>query len=108
VANSPLVKTAFNAADPNWGRVMMAVGSAGVAVVPERIAVDFVPVKGAAVAVVRQGALAGAYSEAKARKVLSQKEFAVTIELGQGRAERTIYTCDLSADYVKINADYRT
>ncbi|HUT53471.1 MAG TPA: bifunctional glutamate N-acetyltransferase/amino-acid acetyltransferase ArgJ [bacterium] len=108
VANSPLVKTAFHAADPNWGRVMMAVGSAGVKVVPDRVDVDFADGKGRKVSVVKNGALSPLYSEARARKVLAGTGFGVNINLKRGKAGRVIYTCDLSAAYVKINAEYRT
>lgn len=108
VANSPLVKTAFHAGDPNWGRVMMAVGSAGAAVAPERVEIDFEPASGRPVPVVRAGAIAPGYSEERAATVLSGTDFTVRIRLGRGKHGRTIYTCDLSADYIRINADYRS
>ncbi len=108
VANSPLVKTAFHAADPNWGRVMMAVGSAGIALDPDRVDVEFAAANGRKVAVVKNGARAPRYSESVARKVLAGAGFSVNVNLKRGRAARVIYTCDLSAAYVKINAEYRT
>lgn len=108
VANSPLVKTAFHAADPNWGRVMMAVGSAGVKLNPETVEVFFADARGARVSVVKNGSLSNSYSEARARKVLAGAGFTVGILLGRGASSRSIYTCDFSADYVKINAEYRT
>jgi glutamate N-acetyltransferase/amino-acid N-acetyltransferase len=108
VANSPLVKTAFHAADPNWGRVMMAVGSAGVPINPDRVDVIFKSEKGLKVQVVQNGARAKAYSEPKAVKILSGTGFTVKISLNRGKGTRTIHTCDFSAEYVKINADYRT
>ncbi len=108
VANSLLVKTAFHAADPNWGRVMMAVGSAGVKLNPDLVAVSFASARGREVEVVKNGAIAPRYSEPRAQKILAATGFDVRIDLGRGAAERTILTCDLSADYVKINAEYRT
>ena len=107
IANSPLVKTAFHAGDPNWGRVMMAVGSAGVAIQPDRIGVRFELGK-KMVSVVEKGACALSYSEKKAAEILAGDGFRVAVDLGQGNDSRTIYTCDLSADYVRINADYRS
>lgn len=108
VANSPLVKTAVHAADPNWGRVMAALGSAGVKLDPDKVSVSFVSEKGSKVLVVKGGALAPGYSEARAGKILSGSGFTIVINLGQGRAARTIFACDLSAEYVKINAEYRS
>lgn len=107
VANSPLVKTALHAADPNWGRIMAAVGSAGVRLNPSRVTVSFVGAKNS-VQVVARGSLSPAYSEPRARKILSGQGFAVVIDLGRGQASRVILSCDLSADYVKINASYRS
>ena len=108
VANSPLVKTAIHAADPNWGRIMAALGSAGVKLDPDKVSVSFVSQKGKEVVVVKRGALFSGYSESKAGKILPGTGFTIMINLGQGRATRTIITCDLSADYVKINAEYRS
>lgn len=108
VANSPLVKTAVHAADPNWGRVMAALGSAGVKLDPDKVGVSFVSEKGSKVLVVKGGALAPGYSEARAGKILSGSGFTIVINLCQGRAARTIFACDLSAEYVKINAEYRS
>ncbi len=108
VANSPLVKTAFHAGDPNWGRVMMAVGSAGAPIKADAVNLWFISSGGSRAEVVENGALAGAYSEAKAAKILSGSGFTALLDLGLGNSERTIYTCDFSADYVRINADYRS
>jgi glutamate N-acetyltransferase / amino-acid N-acetyltransferase len=108
VANSPLVKTAFHAGDPNWGRIMMAVGSAGVNLDQNKIDVSFESKKGKEISVVKNGAISATYSENQAEKILSGTDFTVRINLGRGKAARTIYTCDFSAEYVKINAEYRT
>ncbi len=108
VANSPLVKTAIHAGDPNWGRVMAALGSSGAPVDPEKMDVHFISKNGAKASVVKAGAVASAYSEKRAKTILSGTEFTILIRLGRGKQSRTIYTCDLSPDYVKINAAYRT
>jgi len=107
IANSPLVKTALHAADPNWGRILAAAGSAGVPLDPGRVSVRFESVA-SSVPVARNGVLAADYDEAKARKILAGAGFTVRVSLGRGRASRTILACDLSADYVRINAEYRT
>jgi len=104
VAHSPLVKTAFFASDPNWGRILAAVGRAPVAQLDAaRVAICLDDV-----CVVRNGALSPDYTEAQGQAVMKSPEIRVTIELGAGSAESTIWTCDLSHDYVSINADYRS
>ncbi|MEO5656886.1 MAG: bifunctional glutamate N-acetyltransferase/amino-acid acetyltransferase ArgJ [Nitrospiria bacterium] len=103
VARSPLVKTAWHGEDANWGRTISAVGAAGVPIRPDRIGLSIGPVP-----VVQHGVGLGASAEAEAAIVLKQREFTVTVDLGQGRAEAVIRTCDLSADYVRINASYRS
>jgi len=107
VANSLLVKTALHAGDPNWGRIMMAVGSAGAPLDPDKVGVSFVSGR-SRVEVVKNGAVSPRYSEARAERILAGTGATVAINLGRGKATRTIITCDLSADYVKINAEYRT
>ncbi|MBU2549635.1 MAG: bifunctional glutamate N-acetyltransferase/amino-acid acetyltransferase ArgJ [Proteobacteria bacterium] len=101
VANSPLVKTAFFGQDANWGRILAALGRSGAEFDPDRVDIDL---DGAPL--VRGGR--GLPDEAPAAAVMRQERFAITIDLknGQGRAE--VLTCDLSLDYVKINADYRS
>jgi glutamate N-acetyltransferase/amino-acid N-acetyltransferase len=104
VAESPLVKTAIFAGDPNWGRFCMAIGRAGVADLDTtRVAVhlDDVPI---AVG----GLVAPQYEEAAAAKVMARDEFEVHVDLGRGSAEETVWTTDLSYEYVRINAEYRT
>jgi len=103
VARSPLVKTAWHGEDANWGRTISAIGNAGVPIRPDRIALRIGPV-----AVVRQGVGAGSSAEAEAAIILKQREFTVTVDLGQGRGEAMVRTCDLSEDYVRINASYRS
>ncbi len=103
VANSPLVKTAFFGEDANWGRILGAAGRAGVEFDPSRVAVFFDDVQ-----MVAAGQGCGPDAEARATEVLRRPRFAVTIDLGAGPAEATVHTCDLSREYVEINADYRT
>ncbi|RII27226.1 MAG: ornithine acetyltransferase [Geobacter sp.] len=103
VANSSLVKTAFFGQDANWGRILAAVGYAGVAVDPDRVALFFDDVLMA-----DNGFFAGGDAETRGSEVLHKKEFTVTVDLRLGEGCSTVYTSDLSYDYVKINADYRT
>ncbi len=108
IANSPLVKTAVHAADPNWGRIMAAAGSAGVTLDMQKVSLEFQNKGKDAVKVVKDGGLHPAYSEKKAEKILSRKEVDIVVALGRGNESRTLLTCDLSDDYVKINAEYRS
>ncbi len=103
VANSPLVKTAFFGQDANWGRIIAALGRSGVEFDPERVDIAFDQAQ-----IVKNGLWLGPAAEAAATEVLRQKAFTVHIALGQGEAACAIHTCDLSLDYVKINADYRS
>ncbi len=103
VAHSPLVKTAFFACDPNWGRIVSAVGNAGVAIQQSQITVKLDEI-----VICERGGLADSYSEEKGQTVMKRPEITISIDLGQGEAQDTVYTCDLSYDYVKINADYRS
>ncbi|MGH8615128.1 MAG: bifunctional glutamate N-acetyltransferase/amino-acid acetyltransferase ArgJ [Gammaproteobacteria bacterium] len=104
VAHSPLVKTAFFASDPNWGRLLAAVGRAGL----PALAVQKVAIAIGDVWVARHGALAREYTEAAGRAAMAGPEIAVRIDLGRGDGKAQIWTCDLSYDYVKINAEYRS
>lgn len=103
VAHSPLVKTAFFASDPNWGRILAAVGYAGIELDQSRVNVALDEVS-----ICERGGLADGYTEARGSEVMKRPEITVHIELGRGDATDTVYTCDLSYDYVKINADYRS
>ncbi|MCK5825459.1 MAG: bifunctional glutamate N-acetyltransferase/amino-acid acetyltransferase ArgJ, partial [Desulfuromusa sp.] len=103
VATSSLVKTAFFGEDANWGRIIAAVGYSGIDVDPNLIDISFNQVP-----VAVNGLAVGAEQETEATKVLQLSEFVVTIDLHQGGAESSYYTSDLSYEYVKINADYRT
>jgi glutamate N-acetyltransferase / amino-acid N-acetyltransferase len=103
VANSCLVKTAFFGQDANWGRIFAAVGYSGAELLQERTSLFFDDVQ-----MVRNGIFAGGDAEARGSAVLGQPEFTVTVDLALGDGVATVYTSDLSYDYVKINADYRT
>ena len=103
IANSPLVKTAVHGGDPNWGRIVAVAGRAGVAFDPDRAAVRIGRVT------LYEGATVFAEREAAAAEHLKGHEVEVAVDLGVGGAgAATAWTCDLSADYVRINADYRT
>lgn len=103
IANSSLVKTAFFGQDANWGRILAAVGYSGIQVEQDRLALWFDDVQ-----MVQNGIFAGGDAEARGTEVLRKKEFAVTVDLKLGKGSATVYTCDLSHEYVSINADYRT
>lgn len=104
IGHSPLVKTAFFASDPNLGRILAAVGYAGIA----DLDVDGVKVWLDDVLVAEQGGRASAYREEEGSRVMAQAEITVRVDLGRGAAAAKVYTCDFSYDYVKINADYRS
>ena len=104
IAHSPLVKTAFFAGDPNWGRILAAVGRAPVS----RLDANAVTIHLDDVCVVRAGALDPGYREERGRAVLGKPEITVRVDLGVGGARAHIWTSDLSHDYVRINAEYRS
>ncbi len=104
IGHSPLVKTAFFASDPNLGRILAAVGYAGIA----DLDVDGVKVWLDEVLVAENGGRAAAYREEDGARVMAQAEITVRVDLGRGTAQAKVYTCDFSYDYVKINADYRS
>lgn len=104
IAHSPLVKTALFASDPNWGRVLAAIGRAGVPgldIAGVRLWLD-------GVLIASGGARDPAYEEAAGQAVMAKPEFAIRVALGRGDASARVLTCDLSYDYVRINAEYRT
>ena len=104
IAHSPLVKTAFFASDPNLGRILAAVGYAGIADLDQTRIEMFLD----DVHVVTQGGRNPAYREEDGQRVMKQAEITVRVHLGRGTASATVWTCDLSHDYVSINADYRS
>ena len=104
IAHSPLVKTAFYASDPNLGRILAAVGYAGIADLDQ----NGIELHLDDVHVVAQGGRNPAYREEDGQRVMKQSEIAVRVHLGRGSASQTVWTCDFSHDYVTINADYRS
>lgn len=104
IANSPLVKTAFFASDPNWGRILAAVGRAGCA----DLDISRVSIWLGDVRIVTGGGRADGYTEAAGAEVMAQDDILIRVTLGRGTAEATVLTCDFSYDYVRINAEYRT
>jgi glutamate N-acetyltransferase/amino-acid N-acetyltransferase len=104
VAHSPLVKTALFASDPNWGRILAAVGRAGI----EDLDLNRPVIWLGDVCLVRDGGRADDYSEERGQAVMDQEEITIRIELGRGPVNETVWTCDFSHDYVTINAEYRT
>jgi glutamate N-acetyltransferase/amino-acid N-acetyltransferase len=104
IAHSPLVKTALFASDPNWGRILAAVGRAGV----RGLDIERVSIWLGAACIVRAGARAEDYTEAAGQAVMREAEIPIRVALGRGGASARILTCDLSYEYVRINAEYRT
>ena len=104
IAHSPLVKTALFASDPNWGRILAAVGRAGV----EDLDIESVGVWLGPVRIVAAGARDPDYTEAAGAAVMAEPEILIRVDLGRGAAAAEVLTCDFSYDYVKINAEYRT
>lgn len=104
IGHSPLVKTAFFASDPNLGRILAAIGNAGIG----DLAVDRIQLYLGDVLVAEKGGRAASYREEKGQRVMRESEITVRVLLGRGEKATTVWTCDLSYDYVKINADYRT
>lgn len=104
IAHSPLIKTAFFASDPNLGRILAAIGYAGV----DDLDVDKLKLYLGDVLVTENGGRAASYEEAQGAAVMKQPEITVRVVLGRGNAHATVWTCDFSYDYVKINADYRS
>ncbi len=104
IAHSPLVKTAFFASDPNWGRLLAAIGRAGIA----DLDISKVSVTLDDVSLIKAGEPATSYTEEKGAEVMAKSEITVYVDLARGSFCETIWTCDLSYDYVKINAEYRT
>jgi glutamate N-acetyltransferase / amino-acid N-acetyltransferase len=103
VANSPLVKTALAGEDPNWGRIVAAVGKSGAEADRDRLTIRF-----GDISMAKNGFRAKDYDEAKAAAYMKQAELQITVDLGLGRASRSVWTCDLTHRYIDINADYRS
>ena len=108
IGHSPLVKTAFFASDPNLGRILAAIGYAGIKDLDVNGVRVWLASAGEEVLVAESGGRAATYREEDGARVMQQSEIAVRVDLGRGAARGNVYTCDFSYDYVKINADYRS
>jgi len=103
IANSPLVKTAIAGEDPNWGRVVMAVGKSGEAADRDRLSIAF-----GDILVAKDGERAASYDEKTVARYMKGREIEIRVDLGLGAGQATVWTCDLTHDYISINADYRS
>ena len=101
IAHSPLVKTAWAGSDPNWGRLIAAVGYSGAQVDPDRIDISF-----GKLPICRNGGRASEFDEAAAHDYIAQREFSISIQLNQGSGSCVFWTTDLTVEYIHINADY--
>ena len=108
IGHSPLVKTAFFASDPNLGRILAAIGYAGIADLDVAGVKVWLASGENSVLVAEKGGRAAAYREDDGARIMKQAEITVRVDLGRGNADARVYTCDFSYDYVKINADYRS
>lgn len=103
IANSPLVKTAINGMDPNWGRLMMAIGKSPARIDAGRVAIAF-----ESELLVEGGVMKEGVRLERIREIMGGSEYSITVDLGLGRAEDTVWTCDLSEEYVRLNSKYTT
>jgi glutamate N-acetyltransferase/amino-acid N-acetyltransferase len=103
VANSPLVKTAINGQDPNWGRIMMALGKSPARIDPGKVAIAFGDER-----LVERGMQKEGVRIERIREIMGLSEYEISIDLGLGRGEDRVWTCDLSEEYVRLNAKYTT
>jgi len=103
IAHSPLVKTAWAGGDPNWGRLVAAIGYSGASIDPDRIDIWFGDLR-----ICRDGGRAEEFEETAAHNYLRQSEFSITVQLNMGAGSCVFWTCDLTAEYIHINADYST
>jgi glutamate N-acetyltransferase/amino-acid N-acetyltransferase len=102
ICNSPLVKTAIHGEDANWGRILAAAGRSGISFKPEKTEIYFDELR-----ILGKNYDIG-FSEEKAKRILQQKEITITVDLNSGKHSATFWTCDLSAEYVRINGSYRS
>ena len=103
VANSPLVKTAINGQDPNWGRIMMALGKSPARIDPGKVAIAFGEER-----LVERGMQKEGVRLERSREIMGLSEYEIRIDLGLGRGEDRVWTCDLTEEYVRLNAKYTT
>ena len=103
IANSPLVKTAIAGQDPNWGRIVMAVGKSGAKADRDRLTIHL-----GDILVAENGWVAPEYTEQVGSDYMKQQNLAINVDLGLGSGKSTVWTCDLTHQYITINADYRS
>ena len=103
IANSPLVKTAIAGEDPNWGRIVMAIGKSGAPADRDLLGIRF-----GDILVAEKGWVSPDYSEAEAAAYMKGQELVIEVEIGLGQGKATVWTCDLTHGYIDINADYRS
>ena len=103
IANSPLVKTAIAAGDPNWGRIIMAIGKAD-----PNINKDKISLKIGGFLIFKNGEIAKNYKEAEVKDCMQEKDIVIDVDMGSGKGNFSVYTCDLTQEYISINADYRS
>ena len=103
VANSPLVKTAINGEDPNWGRVLMAIGKSNIKIDINKLGISFGDIK-----IIEKGQIHSGYNEARVSEYMKSRNIDIKIDLGLGVKTFTAYTMDLSKKYIEINSDYRS
>ena len=103
IANSPLVKTAIAGEDPNWGRIIMAIGKSNVNLNPNKLSIKF-----GNISIIENGKLSNSYEEKKAANYMKEAKIDILINLNLGKKEFTSYTMDLTKKYIEINSDYRT
>ena len=103
IANSPLVKTAIAGEDPNWGRIVMAIGKSGAVADRDKISIHF-----GDILVAEKGWVASSYREEDGASYMTRDEIEIAVDLGVGSARKTVWTCDLTKRYIEINADYRS
>ena len=103
IANSPLVKTAVAGQDPNWGRIVAAIGKAGAAADRDKLSIKF-----GDILVAKDGWRNPDYKEEEGAAYMQQPELVIAVDMGLGSAKRSVFTCDLTNRYIEINADYRS
>jgi glutamate N-acetyltransferase / amino-acid N-acetyltransferase len=103
IANSPLVKTAVTGQDPNWGRIVAAIGKSGASADRDRLTIKF-----GDILVAKNGWRDPSYREEDGAAYMRRDELVIGVDLGLGKSKRTVWTCDLTARYIEINADYRS
>jgi len=103
IANSPLVKTAIAGEDPNWGRIIMAIGKSDVDINLNKLSIKF-----GDLIIVNKGKIHNQYNENEAAKYMKGLDIKISVDIGNGKKKFTVYTMDLTNEYIKINSDYRS